>query len=198
VSLSAPMMRFLTDFGDSAVLLPLSAVVLIWLLVTRSVGAAIWWLGVLIVFGAVIGGLKMLFFACPPAVDVRSPSGHTGFSMFVYGSIAAIFAAQRQSAWSRWAIMLAAIALVVGIAISRVILHMHSARETVIGFLIGAAAVGVFFFGYQRTARSRRLTAPLLFAVVLTATVFHGARLNAETNLHALGGWLDLRQLFCR
>jgi len=198
VSLSAPMMRFLTDFGDSAVLLPLSAVVLIWLLATRSVGAAIWWLGVLIVFGAVIGGLKMLFFACPPAVDVRSPSGHTGFSMFVYGSIAAIFAAQRQSAWSRWAIMLAAIALVVGIAISRVILHMHSARETVIGFLIGAAAVGVFFFGYQRTARSRRLTAPLLFAVVLTATVFHGARLNAETNLHALGGWLDLRQLFCR
>ena len=192
------MMRFLTDFGDSAVLLPLSAVVLIWLLVTRSVGAAIWWLGVLIVFGAVIGGLKMLFFACPPAVDVRSPSGHTGFSMFVYGSIAAIFAAQRQSAWSRWGIMLAAIALVVGIAISRVILHMHSARETVIGFLIGAAAVGVFFFGYQRTARSRRLTAPLLFAVVLTATVFHGARLNAETNLHALGGWLDLRQLFCR
>ena len=192
------MMRFLTDFGDSAVLLPLSAVVLVWLLATRSMGAAIWWLGVLIVFGAVIGGLKMLFFACPPAVDVRSPSGHTGFSMFVYGSIAAIFAAQCRSAWSRWAIMTATIALVVGIAASRVILHMHSARETVIGFLIGAAAVGVFFFGYHRTTPSRRLTAPLLFAVVLTAAVFHGARLNAETNLHALGGWLDLQQLFCR
>jgi membrane-associated phospholipid phosphatase len=192
------MMRFLTDFGDSAVLLPLSAVVLVWLLMTRSIGAAIWWLGVLVVFGALIGGLKMLFFACPPAIDVRSPSGHTGFSMLVYGAIAAIFAAQRRSSWTRAVIMTATIALVVGIAISRVILHMHSTRETVIGFLIGAAAAGVFFFGYQRTTPNRRLTAPLLFAVVLTAAVFHGARLNAETNLHALGGWLDLQQLFCR
>jgi len=153
---------------------------------------------VLIVFGAVIGGLKMLFFACPPAVDVRSPSGHTAFSMFVYGSIAAIFAAQRRSPLSRLAIMTVTIGLVVGIAFSRVILHMHSTRETVIGFLIGAAAVGIFFFGYQRTTPNRRLTASLLFAVVLTAAIFHGARLNAETNLHALGGWLDLQQLFCR
>jgi membrane-associated phospholipid phosphatase len=192
------MMKFLTDFGDSAVLLPLSAVVLIWLLATRSVGAAIWWVGVLIAFGAIIGGLKMLFFACPPAVDVRSPSGHTGFSMLVYGGIAAIIAAQRRSAWSRAGIMLATVALVVGIAISRVTLHMHSRTETLIGFLIGAAAVAVFVFGYRRTTTNRRMMTPLLFAVVLTAAIFHGARLNAETNLHTLGGWLDLQQLFCR
>jgi membrane-associated phospholipid phosphatase len=192
------MMRFLTDFGDSAVLLPMSAVVLIWLLATRSVGAAIWWIGILAVFGAIIGGLKMLFFACPPAVDVQSPSGHTGFSMLVYGGIAAIIAAQRRSAWSRAAIMLAVVTLVVGIAISRVTLHMHSSTETLIGFLIGAAAVAVFVFGYRRTTTNQRLMAPLLFAVVLTAAIFHGARLNAETNLHMLGGWLDLQQLFCR
>jgi membrane-associated phospholipid phosphatase len=192
------MMKFLTDFGDSAVLLPLSAVVLIWLLATRSVGAAIWWLGVLIAFGAIIGGLKMLFFACPPAVDVRSPSGHTGFSLLVYGGIAAIIAAQRRSAWSRAGIMLATVALVVGIAISRVTLHMHSRTETLIGFLIGAAAVAVFIFGYRRTTTNRRMMTPLLFAVVLTAAIFHGASLNAETNLHTLGGWLDLQQLFCR
>jgi membrane-associated phospholipid phosphatase len=192
------MMKFLTDFGDSAVLLPLSAVVLIWLLATRSIGAAIWWIGVLVVFGAVIGGLKMLFFACPPAVDVRSPSGHTGFSMLVYGGIAAIIAVERRSAWSRAAIMLATVALVVGIAISRITLHMHSRTETLIGFLIGAAAVAVFVFGYRRTTTNRRLMGPLLFAVVLTAAIFHGARLNAETNLHTLGGWLDLQQLFCR
>jgi membrane-associated phospholipid phosphatase len=192
------MMKFLTDFGDSAVLLPLSAVVLIWLLATRSVNAAIWWVGVLVVFGAVIGGLKMLFFACPPAVDVRSPSGHTGFSMLVYGGIAAIIAIQRRSAWSQAAIMLAALALVVGIAISRVSLHMHSRTETLIGFLIGVVAGAIFIFGYRRTAPSRRLLAPLLFAVVLTAAIFHGTRLNAETNLHMLGGWLDLQHLFCR
>jgi membrane-associated phospholipid phosphatase len=191
-------MKFLTDFGDSAILLPLSLVVLVWLLATRSVGAAIWWVGVLAVFGAVVGGLKMLFFACPPAVDVRSPSGHTGFSLLVYGGIAAIIAIQCRSVPARIAIMLAALALVVGIAISRVALHMHSRTETLIGFSIGAVAVAVFVFGYRRTTTNRRLMAPLLFAVVLTAAIFHGTRLNAETNLHMLGGWLDLQQLFCR
>jgi membrane-associated phospholipid phosphatase len=192
------MMKFLTDFGDSAVLLPLSMVVLIWLLATRSMAAAIWWVGVLAVFGAVVGGLKMLFFACPPAVDVRSPSGHTGFSMLVYGGIAAIIAIQCRSVLARIAIMLAATALVIGIAISRVTLRMHSRNETLIGFLIGVVAVAVFIFGYRRTTANRRLLAPLLFAVVLTAAIFHGTRLNAETNLHMLGGWLDLQQLFCR
>jgi len=191
-------MRFLTDFGDSAVLLPLSAVVLVWLLSTRSAPAAIWWVGVLAVFGGVIGGLKMLFFACPPAVDINSPSGHTGFSVLVYGGIAAIVAIQLRSVQARVAIMLATAVLMIGIAISRVILHMHSTSETVIGFLIGAAALGAFVFGYQRTHPRVRLMAPLLFGVVLTAAVFHGARLNAETNLHTLGGWLDLQQLFCR
>jgi purine-cytosine permease-like protein len=75
---------------------------------------------------------------------------------------------------------------------------MHSRTETLIGFLIGAAAVAVFIFGYRRTTTNRRMMTPLLFAVVLTAAIFHGASLNAETNLHTLGGWLDLQQLFCR
>jgi membrane-associated phospholipid phosphatase len=191
-------MSFLTDFGDSAVLLPLSAVVLVWLMSTRSAPAAIWWVGVLAVFGAIIGGLKMLFFVCPPAVDINSPSGHTGFSVLVYGGIAAIVAVQLRSVPGRVAIMLAATILVSGIAITRVILHMHSTSETVIGFLIGGAALAAFVLGYQRTHPRGRLTAPLLFGVVLTAAVFHGARLNAETNLHALGGGLDLQQMFCR
>ncbi len=191
-------MIFLTDFGDSAVLLPLSAVVLVWLLSTRSAPAAIWWVGVLAVFGGIIGALKMLFFACPPAVDINSPSGHTGFSVLVYGGIAAIVAIQLRSMPARAAIMLATAILVIGIAITRVILHMHSTSETVIGFLVGMTALAAFVFGYQRTHPRGRLMAPLLFGVVLTATVFHGARLNAETNLHTLGGWLDLQQMFCR
>jgi membrane-associated phospholipid phosphatase len=191
-------MRFLTDFGDSAVLLPLSAVILVWLSSTRSAPAAIWWLGVLALFGGVIGGLKMLFYACPPAVDIRSPSGHTGFSILVYGGIAAIVVIELRSMPARLAVVMATAILVIGIALTRVILHMHSARETVIGFLIGATALSVFMFGYRRTHPRGRLMAPLLFGVVLTTVVFHGARLNAETNLHTLGGWLDLQQMFCR
>ena len=152
----------------------------------------------LAVFGGVIGALKMLFYACPPAVDIRSPSGHTGFSVLVYGGIAAIVAIQLRSVPARLAVVTATAILIVGIAITRVILHSHSTSETVIGFLIGATALFIFMFGYRRTHPRGRLMAPLLFAVVLTTVVFHGARLNAETNLHMLGGWLDLQQMFCR
>ena len=31
--------------------------------------------------------LKIAFYACPPADDMHSPSGHTGLSTLVYGAI---------------------------------------------------------------------------------------------------------------
>lgn len=190
-------MKFLTDFGDSAVLLPLSAVVLVWLLMTRSVAAAMWWVGALALFGGIIGALKLLFFACPPATDINSPSGHTGFSLVVYGGLAIVITTGRRSAWVQTAIMLTAIAFVVGIAKSRVALRMHTSPETVIGFVIGAMTLALFGFGYLRAENNSRRVVPLLIGVIVTLVVFHGSQLNPEKGLHALSVLLDFRRLFC-
>jgi membrane-associated phospholipid phosphatase len=190
-------MKFLTDFGDSAVLLPLSAVVLVWLLVTHSVAAAMWWAGALALFGGIIGTLKLLFFACPPATDIHSPSGHTGFSLVVYGGLAVVLAAGRRSAWARTAIMLTAIAFVVGIAKSRVALGMHTSPETVIGFAIGAITLALFGVGYLRAETNLRRVVPLLIGVLATLVVFHGSQLNPEKDLHALSVLLDFQRLLC-
>jgi membrane-associated phospholipid phosphatase len=190
-------MKFLTDFGDSAVLIPLSVVMLIWLLTMRPLAAAIAWAGALFFLGAVLGGLKILFFACPPTAEINSPSGHTGFSLVVYGGLAVIIAAQQRALWLRAAIMLAAFAFVTAIAISRVTLEMHTTPETVIGFAVGVAALVIFGGGYPRAATGRRRVAALLIGAIATIAVFHGSRLTPENNLHAVSGWLGLQRLFC-
>ena len=181
-------MKFLTDFGDSAVLLPLSAVILIWLIAMRPFIAALAWAAALVTLGAVLGGLKILFFACPPAANIISPSGHTGFSMVVYGGLAVIVAAQMLSRWLRVTVILAAVTLVIGIARSRVALEMHTAPETMIGFAVG---------GYARAGTNRRRLLPLLIGVFATVAIFHGSQLNPENNIHAVSGWLGLQRLFC-
>lgn len=76
-------MKFITDFGDSAVLLPLSFAILVWLSFARSIRTGIWWGAALIICGVGLGILKMLFFACPPDGDLESPSGHTALSALV-------------------------------------------------------------------------------------------------------------------
>ena len=190
-------MKFLTDFGDSAVLLPLSAVILIWLIAMRPFIAALAWAAALVTLGAVLGGLKILFFACPPAANIISPSGHTGFSMVVYGGLAVIVAAQMLSRWLRVTVILAAVTLVIGIARSRVALEMHTAPETMIGFAVGVGALAIFAAGYARAGTNRRRLLPLLIGVLATVAIFHGSQLNPENNIHAVSGWLGLQRLFC-
>lgn len=63
-----------TDFGDTAVLMPLAALMLLWLLLGNLRSAA-WW-------GASVGFcvgltalLKIFFIGCPPAYDLRIEGG---------------------------------------------------------------------------------------------------------------------------
>ncbi len=191
-------MQFLTDFGDTAVLLPLSVVVLAWLLTAPSRGPAIWWIAALGFFGGVVGALKVVFFACPLTPDIISPSGHTGFSLLVYGGVAVIATGKRRSIWVRAAATAVAAGLAAGIGLSRVVLGMHTMPEIVIGYAMGAVALSIFAAGYLRSKGSGRRVAPLLAGAALVLAAFHGAQINEEDNLHALGMWLDLRGVICR
>lgn len=190
-------MKFLTDFGDSALLLPLSAVLLVWLLAARRWQAAFWWIVTLAFLGAVMGSLKILFFACPPAPGIVSPSGHTAFSMTVYGCLAAILAADRPVRPMRMAIPPVAFAFAASIAATRVTLHMHTMAEAVIGLAIGIVAVAIFAFGYRRSGAGSRHLAPLLIGVAAVLAILHGNQLNPENDIHALSGLLGIRRLFC-
>jgi membrane-associated phospholipid phosphatase len=188
---------FLTDFGDSAVLLPLSAVMLVWLLAAQRYRTAMWWAGALALLGILTGGLKVMFAACPPTRALNSPSGHTGFSMLVYGALALLIASNRRTL-GRALILLTAITFAAAIAISRVILGMHSIPETILGLAIGSACLALFAVGYDRREQRSGSLVALAVIVALTVGLLHGHRLNFEHDMRGIGDWIGLRQLLCR
>src|SRR5579859_2767449 len=116
----------LTDFGDTAVLLPLSLVFFIWLLATRRAGTALIWLLIVFACNFAISALKLYFLSCPVGDMLRSPSGHTGFAILVYGSITLALAKAVRRRWLRGFITVLGAGLVVAIAVSRLILGDHS------------------------------------------------------------------------
>src|SRR3546814_8313549 len=72
--------------------------------------------------------------------SLRSPSGHAGFSLFVYGAIT-ICAARDHARWRPLALPLLGCVWIVAIAWSRYALHAHSIAEIIFGMLIGALAL---------------------------------------------------------
>jgi membrane-associated phospholipid phosphatase len=190
-------MELLTNFGDAALLLPLSGILLLWLLFARSGKAAGWWLLALVLCNGFTAILKVYFFACPPLPGLDSPSGHTSFSVIVYGGMTAIVALEIRSAWMRGAAIAAGSAFVVAIAASRLILHRHTPIEVLSGFIIGGFALAIFVRRYRRL-RSPGGRLMLLFAPALAIlALVHGAQLNSEEMLHAISAWLGIRRLAC-
>ncbi len=195
--MSAPALSTITDFGDLALMLPVAAIMLLWLVGLRAKVGAAWWI-VAIAFCA--GGtalLKIYFFACPPTPELRSPSGHTSLSTLVYGALTLVVALEAR-AWRKVAVVGAGASLILTIAASRVALSAHSALEVVFGLAIGLAALGVFAWGYylRRPPAQVRLPA-LLLAVVFAVAVLHGSNLRAEEILHALSSYLGIRAIAC-
>lgn len=184
--------RYLTDFADQAVILPLIAGVglLLWTSGWRR-GAIVWCLGT----GATLGlmlVLKLGFRACGPELfgtsSVQSPSGHTAAAGVVYGTILGFINTRlggRQAAR-----VLIVLAVVVLIGASRVLLGAHTPAEAMIGGAIGIlAAQAILHVAGEPTGR-RSVTLSLLPILVLPL-LLHGLHVPAEEQirLHAFGMW---------
>ena len=182
----------LTDFGDTAVLLPLSLVFFIWLLATHRAATALIWLLIVVACNFVIGALKLYFLACPAGDILRSPSGHTGLGILVYGSIALVLAAATRRRWLRRLIVALGTALVVLIAVSRLMLRNHSPTEIAIGAAIGGVSLAVFARFYRPGNGRRRSVFLLAMVVLAVVVVFHGEQVRAEGFLRYLGWRLGL------
>lgn len=187
----------LTNFGDLAVLIPVAVVVSVWLLQSQTRRDALWWGGAAVLCLGATALLKIAFFVCPPADTLHSPSGHTSFSVLVYGGFG-LFVAAKAEGWRRLATILGTIAVVGAIAASRVLLNSHSWVETVLGFAIGAAALGVLAARYLRNRRGDAPLRILALAIALVLVIFHGRQLHAESLLRAIGVELQSSGLACR
>jgi membrane-associated phospholipid phosphatase len=177
-----------TDFGDAAVLIPLSIAMLLWLLFYNSRAMA-WWV---IAVGFCVGMtaiLKIFFYGCPPASDMRSPSGHTAFSLLVYGAIAFV-AAVPGGGFRRLLVIGIGAGLIVTIAVSRLLLDVHTLPEVGLGLVIGSASLVVFAENHRWSADAKIW--PLLLSAGVLMTVLHGQELHAEEFLHHMTGYFRI------
>ncbi|MBN8873007.1 MAG: phosphatase PAP2 family protein [Rhodospirillales bacterium] len=168
-------MRFLTDFADQAVILPLVVAIALALAAQGwRRGALVWLIAVAGTFSVMLA-LKLTFLACSPLfgpMDIRSPSGHVAAATVVAGGLAALLTGRRMS------ILPVALLAAVVIGISRLVLGAHSLPEVVLGALVGlcGATALLRFAGPPPPLR----LAPIVAVIVVVAALFHGVHLQAE------------------
>lgn len=168
-------MRYLTDFADQAVILPLVLATAIALAIQGwRRGALLWLIVVAATFTATLA-LKLMFLACSPIfgpMDIHSPSGHVAAATVVAGGLAAMLSRRRAN------ILPVALLAAIVIGVSRLVLGVHSLPEVVLGALIGltGAAALLRFAGTP----PRLKIAPLVAVIVVVAALFHGLHLPAE------------------
>jgi membrane-associated phospholipid phosphatase len=121
----------ITDFGNIVVALPVLAVMALWLWRHQlsAVAADI----LLRMVSKRVGGA---FFGAPWHLTTGAPSGHACVSAVVYGSIGMLFALRGRGV-ARWAGVLLAFGVVVGVAVTRVTLGFHSPADVVTGLMLG-------------------------------------------------------------
>ena len=181
----------ITDFGDSAVLLPLAAAMLLWLLLLRAPRAAAWWVAAVGFCIGLTAVLKIFFFRCPPIHNLHSPSGHTSLSILIYGALALVIVVDGGNL--RRVVMIGGGAgLIFAIAASRLLLDMHSMPEIALGLMIGVVGLTVFGYGYLRCRPEVVRLSPLLVSAVVLISTLHGSQLRAEEVLHRITGYLHI------
>ena len=185
-----PFMRFITDFADQAVILPLAAAIgLVLLAEGWRRGAMAWALAVAGTF-AVMLVLKLVFMACGDNLGtpyLHTPSGHVAAATVVAGGLAAVLLGRRASVLPR------AVLVAVVIGISRIVLGAHSLEEVLLGALVGLAGTTVLLLiaGRLPPALNVRRIAIVAVAVVV---LFHGLHLPAEAHINATA--LRFAQIF--
>jgi membrane-associated phospholipid phosphatase len=174
--------KFVTDFGDSAVTLPLGALTLIFLLTSGWRRAALAFLLAIGCAGIAIGLLKLLLVSCgKPLVGaaLTDPSGHVAMSAATYGSLALALGrtgSVRQRPW----LLAAAALLVAAIALSRILLHAHSPAEVAVGLAVGLLSTLIFRVILGPGEAPPLRLAWFAFGAILIAGVMHGTRWPIE------------------
>lgn len=182
-------MRFVSDFADQAVILPVAvAVAFVLLLAGWRRGALAWTVAVAGTLAAVLIA-KILIHACIGATifpDLRSPSGHTASAAVVYGGLISLLLPGPLRGVRRvFAALLLGAAFAFVFGETRLALHAHTVADVLAGACMGiAGALGLARFAGPRPPGLR---AELPVAAVLAIVVLlHGTHLHAEEAIDQL------------
>lgn len=134
----------LTHFGDRVVLVAIGVGMAVWLLWRRHTGLAMGWMLALGGNAILNPALKNLFARARPVHEhglafeesYSFPSGHSSGSMVVYGMLLYLALRLLPPRWHAPAVM-AAVAVILTTACSRIFLQVHFASDVVAGLLSG-------------------------------------------------------------
>lgn len=193
------MVWLVTDLGDAALVLPASAALFVYLAYAKSLRAAVGWAAALMLCIGLTIAAKMVCHACGGQVQafaIRSPSGHVALGTTFYGAAALIFSLGR-GRLVRLMVLLGCAAVIVAIAVSRVVLHSHTIAEVVAGLLIGVLCLAGYAAGnLPRLASPPGWQIPAAMLVVLAFST-HGHHLSLEIALDRLTDRVQLSQHLC-
>jgi membrane-associated phospholipid phosphatase len=193
------LLGYLTDLGDSVLLMPASALLAVYLFCLGSRRTAAMWLSALALCMALTALSKVAFAACGslvPALGVSSPSGHTSMSATFYGCAALMLAGDAERR-VRAGLLAAGTALVFVIAATRVLLQAHSLAEVAVGLSIGVVSVG-WFAGRHFAHPSRPVPwIPVVAGIVALAVAVHGWHWQFERLFYALAALVRVKLSVC-
>lgn len=188
-------MKFLTDFADQAVVLPLAAAIAITLLLLGWWRGAIGWIVAVPATLGMVLSLKIVFYACQatlPDLGIHSPSGHTASATVVYGSLLALFGKHGVGHRVRHLSVVGAAAILLALlfGFSRVDLGVHTVPDVLVGGAVGT--IGALLFVLLAGQPPEGFRRWVLGAVALIVAVLcHGRELQAEEAIQrmAIGYW---------
>ncbi len=193
------MVNSITHLGDSVLVIPASLLLVSYLAYRRLLGHARLWFETLALCGLVTLALKAVFFACGTQLRlpaIHSPSGHTSLSVTFYGC-AALMASVDKSRAMQLATIAAGAGIALAVALTRIVLHVHSTSEVLMGLMIGAVCVA--WFGSRFVAlRPVNLPWPALVATLaILALATHGVHWNFEWLASRLASLLRSTAAIC-
>lgn len=195
------MIDKITDIGDSLVMGCIAITGAIYLLLHGYRRGAAALIMAFVAAAGFIGLTKLAFIGCSIQLhntyELRSPSGHSAISAAVLGTYIFIISGQLRGVWRLLPPALL-IPLILAIAISRIVLNMHSISEVIVGLAVGSLTlVGIHAF-LSRGKKPEQLNVyTFILYAVLVATVLHGFRLKAEDFVDYLASFITTHVAFC-
>lgn len=189
-SMPPVLARYITDFGDSSLTMPLAAGLALLLWRAESARAALAVLRALAVCLVLTVTLKLMFMSCGGVwqAGMRSPSGHAGVSLTVYGTLGIVAGIRAPDAWRRPLVAVLG-SLVLGIALTRLVIGAHNLAEVLTGLLIGKLALLNFLLCYRPLPQwkvSRRTLIGSGITALLCLALLHGQHWPGEGQLWQL------------
>ena len=193
------LVHLITDFGDAALLVPASGMVLAYLLYVRSARTAGIWAVTLVLCACLTIFAKLALYTCGAELaltDLRSPSGHTSISVTFYGCCALMMSVDKERQ-ARLLLLAGGAVIAVAIAVSRVLLEAHTVADVVAGFAIGAFCVAWFASRYFARPASPLPWELALAALGILIVLAHGSHWTVEAAIAHVARLLHANMLFC-